>query len=177
MAGSQPNAAAVEVLLGAAADLIADERERGRALDTKTAQLATFSGTILTLDVALGTFALRSHHLGSVAEVLLPLFFLLAAAGLVLSAGFAVVGVLMPQMFLSIDRKAVMGFARYPLLSTDQTTIRAKLLTSITDVQLPRERQRNDDKARWTRRAAIALLFGLIGIAAQAATIGIEQLT
>jgi hypothetical protein len=173
--GREPNPEAVEVLLDAAEKLISDERERGRALDTKTAQLATFSGTILTLDVALGAFAFRSH-LGSLAEVLLPIFFLITAAGLLASAGFAVAGVLRPQKFLSIDREAVKGFAHHPLISSDQTFIRGRLLTSVTEDQLPRERQRNDGKVRWTKWAAIALLVGLVGIAGQAATIGLDRL-
>lgn len=170
-----PNPRSVEVLQGAAEGLIEDERQRGRALDTKTAQLATFSGTILTLDVALGTLALRSD-LGCVADVVLPVCFLIAASGLVVSAGFAIAGVLIPQGYLSIDRDEIKGFARYPLLSTDVTVIRGRLLTSITDYQLPQERDRNDSKAGWTKRAAMALLVGLIGIAGQAITIGLDQL-
>jgi hypothetical protein len=170
-----PDPDAVEVLKEAAERLIDDERQRGRALDAKTAQLATFSGTILTLDVALGTLALR-HSLGCVADIALPVCFLLAATGLVASAGLAVGGVLMPQMFLGIHRDAVRAFARYPLLSTDPTVVRAKLLTSITDIQLPQERRRNKRKANWTRGAAIALLVGLAGIAGQAVTIGLSQL-
>ena len=175
MADQQPNPESVKVLREAAESLIEDERQRGRALDAKTAQLATFSGTILTLDVALGTLALR-HSLGCVADVVLPVCFLVAALGLVVSAGLAIAGVLMPQTFLSIDRKAVRGFARYPLLAADVTTVRGRLLTSITDVQLPRERERNDRKAEWTKGAAIALLVGLAGIAGQAVTIGLDQL-
>jgi hypothetical protein len=175
MESQSPNPDAVKVLQYAAENLIEDERQRGRSLDAKTAQLATFSGTILTLDVALGTLALR-ESLGCVADVVLPVCFLIAATGLVVSAGLAVAGVLMPQKFLSIHRDAVKGFARYPMLSTDPTVVRAKLLTSITDVQLPRERTRNDRKAEWTKGAAIALLVGLAGIAGQAVTIGLDQL-
>ena len=174
--GSQaPDPDAVKVLQDAAENLIEDERQRGRALDAKTAQLATFSGTILTIDVVLGTLALRTS-LGYVADVVLPLCFLIAAMGLVVSAGLAVGGVLMPQKFLSIHRNAIRGFARYPLLSTDATVVRARLLTSITDVQLPRERERNDRKAKWTKSAAIALLVGLAGIVGQAITLGLDQL-
>jgi hypothetical protein len=170
-----PNPDSVEVLHAAAESLIEDERERGRALDAKTAQLATFSGTILTLDVALGTLALRDS-LGCVADVVLPICFLIAALGLVTAAGLAVGGVLMPQKFLAIDRRAVRGFARYPLLSAEPMEVRGRLLTSITDVQLPRERKRNDSKAEWTKGAVIALLVGLAGIAGQAITIGLDQL-
>lgn len=68
MRETTPNPESVEVLQVAAESLIQDERQRGRALDVKTAQLATFSGTILTLDVALGTLALR-ESLGRVADV------------------------------------------------------------------------------------------------------------
>jgi len=171
----RPNPDATKVLQDAAETLIEDERQRGRALDAKTAQLATFSGTILTLDVALGTLAL-DKSLGCVADIALPLCFLVAGIGLVVAAGFAIGGVLIPQKFLSIHRNAVKNFSRYPLLSTDATVVRARLLTSITDVQLPRERMRNDRKAKWTKAAAIALLVGLTGIAGQAVIIGFDQL-
>lgn len=173
--GEQPNPESIKVLQAAAEDLIDDERQRGRALDAKTSQLATFSGTILTLDVALGTLTLRSN-LGCVTDIALPLCFLIAAGGLVGAAAFAIAGVLMPQGYLSVDREFVKSFARHPLVSTDETTIRGRLLTSIADDQLPQERERNDSKAEWTKRSAKALLIGLAGIAGQAAIIGLHQL-
>jgi hypothetical protein len=171
----KPNPETVKVLQAAAEGLIEDERQRGRALDAKTAQLATFSGTILTLDVALGTLALR-ESLGCVADIVLPIFFLIAAFGLVVAAGFAIAGVLRPQGYLSIDRDIVKQFARHPLLSEETTVIRGRLLTSVVDDQLPQERDRNDSKAEWTKRAALALLVGLGGIVGQAIIIGLNQL-
>lgn len=171
----KPNDETIEVLKAAAESVMRDERERGRALDAKTAQLATFSGTILTLNVALGTLALNKS-LGCVADWTLPTFFLLASGGLVVAAGIAIGGVLNPQNFLAIDRDILKGFSKYPLIATDATTVRGRLLASITDRELPAERKRNDDKVEKVKYAIWALMIGLAGIAGQAATLGLDQL-
>jgi hypothetical protein len=170
-----PDPKGVTILLDAAEAILDDERERGRALDIKTAQFAAFSGTILTLDVTLGRGLLRAN-LGCVADIALPVLFLIGAGGLVIAAAFAVAGVLRPQPYLGIERDEVKSFARYPLLAADETTIRARLLTTISDRLLPRERARNDKKAKRSKYAAIALIVGLAGIAGQALTLGLDQL-
>lgn len=170
-----PDPEGLEVLLNAAEAILEDERERGRALDVKSAQLAAFSGAILTLNVTLGGGLLR-EELGRIADFLLPLFFLVSAGGLIAAAAYAVGGVLRPQAYLGIKRDEVKAFARYPLLATDETTVRAQLLTTISDRLLPRERPRNDQKAKRTKRASIALIVGLAGVAGQALTLGLDQL-
>src|SRR4051812_18147685 len=48
--------------------VVADERARGRQLDTKTASLAGFSGLILTIDTALATSVFKLD-LGGVGNV------------------------------------------------------------------------------------------------------------
>lgn len=171
----EPKKETVEVLLAAAESVMSDERERGRALDAKTAQLATFSGTILTLNVALGTFAL-GESLGCVADWTLPIFFLVASGGLVAAAVIAIRGVLNPQKFRAIDRKTLKEFSNYPLLAEDPTDVRGRLIASITEDQLPVERKRNDDKVEKVKYAIWALMIGLAGIAGQAATLGLDQL-
>jgi hypothetical protein len=56
----RPDPQGVDALLQIAERVLDDERERGRILDSKTAQFAAFSGTILTLDVTLGESVLPS---------------------------------------------------------------------------------------------------------------------
>jgi hypothetical protein len=79
----EPSEGAVETLWEIS--VLADERTRGQNLDSKTAALATFSGTILALDATLGQGLLR-RDLGCVADALMPVFFLIAATALVVAA-------------------------------------------------------------------------------------------
>jgi hypothetical protein len=84
--------------------IFAEERSRGQQLDTKTASLAAFSGTILALDTTLGQLLLR-RDLGDVGSALLP-GFLLAAIALLVSAGVAAIGVPRAQItFDALDRE------------------------------------------------------------------------
>lgn len=172
---SHPDPAAVTVLLEAAEAILDDERQRGRALDAKTAQLAAFGGAILTLNATLG-FGLVRANLGAVADVALPVLFAIATGGLATAAACAVIGVLRPQPYLGIKRDEVKAFARFPLLATNETAIRARLLTTMSDRLLPAERTRNDRKARWSKRAAVALMVGLVAVAGQALTLSLDQL-
>lgn len=164
----KPNPEAVEVLRQIAEDVLEDERTRGQNLDSKTASLAAFSGTILALDATLGQGLLR-RDLGSV-------FFLIAASALVLAAGVAVVGVLRPQRYLGLKGSELKGFARFPLLGETKSEIQGRMLITLTDEVIPAERERNDSKARLTMVSAILLAVGLAGIAGQAVTLGLHEL-
>lgn len=163
------------ILLGIAESVIADERDRGRALDSKTGSLAAFSGAILAIDVALGQ-GLVDRDLGQVGTPIVAISFLVAALGLAAAAGFAVWGVLRPQAFLALKRSQVESFARYPLIAAEPGTIRGSMLLTIADNLLPRERARNDRKVMSVKVAATCLLVGLAGVAAQALTLGVHEL-
>jgi hypothetical protein len=166
---------AVETLFGIADSVLADERERGKNLDTKTASLATFSGTILALDATLGQGLLR-RDLGCVGDVALPLFFLLAAGALLVAAGVAIFGVLSPQGFLGLDDHQVRDFARKEMLSQPKVVIQGRMLSTLTDELIRVERERNEKKVCGTKWSAGALGVGLLSIAGQAVTLGLHEL-
>jgi hypothetical protein len=168
--GQAPRSEAVDTLLALAQGVIADERLRGQNLDSKTASLAAFSGTILALDVTLGQGLLR-RELGSVGDWLLPSFFLLGAAGLLVAAAIAVVGVLRPQPYLAVGRSEL----EMPTTVPDKTHLQARMLATINNI-LPTERDQNNTKATLTKISACALGVGLLGIAGQAATLGLHEL-
>jgi hypothetical protein len=168
------NPEAVDTLWTLAEGVLADERERGKTLDTKTASLAAFSGTILALDSTLGQ-GLLSRDLGSVGDPLLPVFFLLAAAALVVAAAVAVLGVLLPQRFLGINQSELARFAYFPLVGAEKAEIQGRMLRTVTEDVITVERERNDRKARLTKVSAVALGVGLVGIAGQAITLGLHE--
>jgi hypothetical protein len=174
-AQQEPNPEAVETLWGFAEDVLADERDRGKNLDSKTASLATFSGTILALDATLGQSLLR-RELGSTGDDLLPAFFLLAAAALLVAVAVAVVGVLRPQRYLAVEGTELEGFAKFPLLGQTKVEIQGRMLRTVTEDVIPAERTRNDKKARNTQVSAVSLAVGLLGIAGQAATLGLHEI-
>jgi hypothetical protein len=171
----KPRPESVQLLLELATDALRDERERGRQLDAKTGALATFSGAILVLDVTLGRQVL-TEDFGDVAEIILPICFLLAAVALLVASALSVFGVLRPQSYLALKSSQVRRFARYPLVTQDETRIRGNLLLTVGDNLLPRERSRNNRKVKLVKAAAVSLLIGLIGVAGQALTLGIVQL-
>jgi hypothetical protein len=171
----KPSPEAVDTLWQIAEDVLADERTRGQNLDTKTAALATFSGTILALDATLGQGLFR-RDLGCVGDTLLPIFFLIAATALVVAAGVAVIGVLRPQKYLKLEEHELRSFARFPMLAETTSAIQGRMLRTLTDHVIPAERSRNDGKATLSKVSAISLGIGLVGVAGQAVTLGLHEL-
>src|SRR4051794_27328734 len=86
----------VEVCLEIAREVLVEQRARARHLDTKTASLAGFCATVLTLNVTLGR-SLLNAHLARGAHVLTIIFFLAAALLLATSVGAAAIAVLKPM--------------------------------------------------------------------------------
>jgi hypothetical protein len=175
VAERERNPEAVETLWGIAENVLADERSRGENLDSKTASLAAFSGTILALDVTLGQGLLR-RDLGCVGDVVLPVLFLAAALTLVIAAGVAVLGVLKPQRYLNLGEDELRSFARFPALGESREAIQGRMLRTWTDNVIPVERSRNEKKAELTKVSAFSLAVGLIAIAGQAITLGLHEL-
>jgi hypothetical protein len=169
------NPQTVEALLGFAEDVLADERTRGQNLDSKTASLATFSGTILALDATLGAGLLR-RSLGCVGDILVPLFFLVTAGALLIAAAVAVCGVLIPQRYLGIETAQVSDFASRGWVTADRTEVQGRVLMTVSNLLVPAERARNERKASLTKTSAVCLGVGLIGIAGQAITLGVHEL-
>jgi hypothetical protein len=178
MEGSQqgePKADTVETVWGIAEAVLDDERERGKNLDTKTASLAAFSGTILALDATLGQSLLK-RDLGCVGNVTVPAFFLLAAAALLLAACVAVLGVLYPQKFRGLDDKELQRFATLKQLTRNKEAVQGSMLSTLVADVIPAERARNNKKVRLTKVSAVALGVGLLGIAGQAVTLGLHEI-
>ena len=67
----EPLEATVDAWLHATRDVVVDERERGKVLDAKAAQVVGFIGVILALDATLAVGTL-TRSLSSPYSVLLP---------------------------------------------------------------------------------------------------------
>jgi len=157
-----PDEQTVSELLRTAERLLADERARGQALDTKTASLAGFAGAILALTATLGGELLKVEADARwVGQALFAATIIALAVGAVLAVG----GVLTPQSRLTIDTEELRDFGHFPLISTPRMDVQGMLLNTLVE-EIATERRVNWRKAVLTRLAAFALVAGFVGVAA-----------
>jgi hypothetical protein len=170
----KPREETVEALLAIVQAVMADERSRGQAIVTKTSTLAGFSGTILALVAVLGRESFKLD-LGDVGDPLLGCFFLVSVLTLAAAAALAVGGVLRPMQRHVVETAQVREFGDSRWLAAPKVEVQGNMVVSLGDT-LERERQLNDARARLATAATLALLVGLVAVAAQALTLGIDAL-
>jgi hypothetical protein len=164
----------VAALLKIAAGTVEDERERGRALDTKTASLAGFTGVILSINGALaGT--LFHQKLGPVGRPIAEVCFVGAVISLLLAVGFAVIGVLMPQKYRGMGREQLALFTGAEVQAHNATWVGQSMLGALALI-IAQDRPVNDCKARLTKRVASLFALGFVFVAGQALTLGLRQI-
>jgi len=169
-----PNPEGVAALVKIAEDTVEDERARGRALDTKTAGLAGFTGVILSINGALaGT--LFHQKLGPVGRPIAEGCFIGAVVSLLLAVGFAVLGVLMPQKYRGMGREQLALFNRSDVQAQNATWVGQSMLGALALI-LAQDRPVNDCKARLTKWVARFLALGFVFVAGQALTLGLRQI-
>jgi hypothetical protein len=160
---SAPRAESVSTLLSMVEDMLDDELQRGRDLDSKMSTLAGFSGTILALTASIAT-NLLALRISSTAEVVVRSLFVLAVVSLAGAAVLAICGALLPRRRILIATSAVKEFASFPLIAAPRLEIEGQLLRTLIDA-LEFERSRNDRKARLGRAAGAVLIIGFIAVA------------
>ena len=156
-------------------DVVLDERERGKTLDTKIAQVTGFVGVILALDATLAAGTLN-HSLAEPYRTLLPVLYLAAIALLIAGALAAIVGGMIPQRTAAIDRNQFEEIADGPLMLSEPIPVKQTIIRSY-GFELRAETGRNSRKANWLQAASAFLAFGLTAVGAQAVTLGIKALT
>jgi len=170
---TEPNPQGVAALLAIATDAVADERERGRALDNKTASLAGFTGLILSVNGLLAG-PIFKQKLGTVGRPLAQVFFFLAMLCLLLAVLLAVVGVLMPQKYRGMGRDQLRDFTSPAVQTNNETWVHQSMLGALAII-IAQDRPINDCKARLTKGVALFLALAFILVAAEAATLGLQH--
>jgi hypothetical protein len=170
---SEPNPGGVAALLAIATDAVADERERGRALDNKCASLAGFTGLILALTGAFAP-ALLDNKLGEVGQPTAEVAFFVAVVFLLLAVLVAVMGVLMPQKYRSMGTEQVANFARPHVQQHDALWVHQSMLGALAKI-LAKDRPVNNCKAKLTGWVARFLAVGFVAVAVEAGTIAVRQ--
>jgi hypothetical protein len=163
----------VAALVAIATDAVEDERERGRALDSKTASLAGFTGLILSVNGLLAG-PIFKQKLGDVGRPLAQAFFFLAMLCLLLAILFAVVGVLMPQKYRGMGREQLRDFTSPAVQVHDATWVNQSMLGALA-VIIAQDRPINDCKARLTKGVALFLALAWVLVAGEAATLGLQH--
>lgn len=129
-ASGEPREESVTALLHITERIVDDERARGANLTSKTATLAGFSGTILSVVAVLGR-ALFELDLGRLAEPMVSVLFLMSVLALATAATLAIGGVLRPQTRLVVQTEEVLRFAAPPWSSADPVEIKGNMLASL----------------------------------------------
>jgi len=173
-APSNTNKEGVEALLELATDAVADERERGRALDTKTASLAGFTGLVLSVNVTLGRPVLE-RDLGPVGEPIAAVCFIVSVFFLLLAIALALSGVLMPQKYRGLGREQLRLFTSSDVQTNDKLWVHRSMLGALADT-LDQDRPVNDCKAKLGKRVGVMLLVGFAGVAGQALTLAAREI-
>ncbi len=155
-------------------DTLKDERERGRALDTKTASMVGFTGLILSINGVLAKPLFFAQKLGPVGGVAMKVFFFAAVLALLAAVLLAVVGVLMPQKYRGFGRGELRAFARAAAQAMPQLEVHQRMLGAIA-IMLDQNRAVNDCKARLTKLVGGLLAVGFGAVAAEAITLGLRQ--
>jgi hypothetical protein len=169
----QPDAETVVAILEQVRLSVAGEDERARHLDSKAAQLLTFSGVVLALTGTLGGLAL-SAHLAGAARVLAGVFFIGALVVLLIAAVCALVA-FRPAQYLGLDEDALEKFTEAPKIYLPAWRVRGDIATGLFR-PLRRAYDRNEWKAKWIKRAATMLVLGLVVVAAEASILGMHQI-
>lgn len=172
--GSGPaNGGGVAALLAIATDAVADERDRGRALDTKAAQLTGYSGLILTANGLLAG-PIFKNDLGAVGRPLAQTFFYVAMACLLLAVLLAICGVLMPQKYRGLGRGQLRDFTSPAVQAENETWVHRSMLGALADI-IAQDRPVNDCKARLTKGVAGLLALAFVFVAGEAATLAVQH--
>jgi hypothetical protein len=169
-----PRAESISVLLEVVKRIFDDERLRGAALSTKATSFAGFSGTILSIVAAFGRETFKVD-LGNVGNPTVRVLFVVSVIALAIAVTLAIGGVLRPQPRLLVGSEEIIAFAHPPWTHTDPVDIEGEMLASL-GLALEEERSLNDRKAAFTHRAAVALLIGLLAVAAQALVFALDEL-
>jgi len=169
----EADSGAVAALLAIATDAVEDERERGRALDSKCASLVGFTGLILAITGAL-TPTLVNHSLGRVGQPLAEVSFGFGVLALLAAVLLALEGVLMPQKYRSLGTAQVADFARPELQAHTEMWVHQSMLGALSNI-LAQDRPVNNCKAKLTRWVGRSLAAGFVAVAVDAVIIGVRQ--
>lgn len=153
-------------LRDAVRDLLRDEDARAQSLNARASGLTGFVGVILSVAAAAGALGTRGAAAGlhQAVSVTVALLVAGALACLVAAVVMVVAKVLLPSPGITIATEEV---ERYPLpefITQEAVMVRGYLMRGLISA-LKRERDRNEQKARWLKTSYLTVCTGLIFVA------------
>jgi hypothetical protein len=165
----QPNPETVEALLDTTWRVAQTEAARTDALDRKAATVATFASILATLTATLGVRFVE--HFSAWWAVLMFSLGLLAFLGSVGSA----IRALFPREYLTLGISYLERFPTWSEIRKSPTEVRGTTMRGVVEA-VARERKGNHLKAETVRSSFALLLVGLVLIAAEAATLAVDEI-
>jgi hypothetical protein len=165
--------ATVDELVETVRGFLRDEAERASSLNARGTGLTGFVGIILSVAAAVGATGSNAgtglHH-----SVRVTAGVLIAAALLILGTAvlLVVIMVLRPTEGKTVHIKEIERYPNFEFLSQERVIFQGNLLTGLVEA-LRIDRERNNLKADWLRRAyyAVCVALALVALAGIAATL------
>ncbi len=168
MATPRPDPETVAALLDTTWRLSASEAARTDSIDRKASTVATFASLVAALTATLG--------LRFVAELASGPAFVLFAGGLVtlVAAVASSVRALWPREYLTLGTAYIRRFPTWSEILKPAEQVRGETMRTLVEAII-RERAVSDDKLKWLRLSFVLLLVGLGLVAAEGATLAVEE--
>jgi hypothetical protein len=168
-----PNPETVEVLLDGVRQMLDDENARGESLNSRGAAVAGFLGIVIALagSVEATTFGSGGEYHAVAAGCAAA-----ALIALLISVGLIGWGVLLPSAAQAIAMADVERFPTWRFIIRDPVTTRGYLLQGTIGV-LRRDRDRNNDKAKWLRYGYIGMGSGLLLVSTAGIVLTVEAIS
>jgi len=164
----QPNPETLEVLLDTTWRIASAEAARTEALDRKAATVASFASVVAALTATLGA------RLVDQAPAWWTLALFLGGLGALVGAVAFAVQALRPKEYLSLGVAYLKRFPTWGEILKPPDQVRGETMRTLVEA-IVRERATNKLKVAAIRRSFALLLAGLALVAAEGATLAIEE--
>jgi hypothetical protein len=166
----------VAELRDAVRDLLGQEDARSQSLNVRGSGLTGFVGVILSVAAAAGAVGISGQQDKLHSCVALAVGLLVASALVALAASvvFVVVKVLIPSPGITIATEEIERYPYPEFITQSPAMIQGYLMRGLIDA-LNRERERNEEKARWLKTSYLLVCLGLVLVAAAGASSTIDR--
>jgi hypothetical protein len=152
----------VNALLAGVHYLIAAEESRAESLNGRATGITGFVALVVTAAAALSR--VPSGHVGGTTRGIAVGLFLVAVAGFLVAIVVAMFQVLVPSPGLTVADEEIDRYPTYAWITRRPVEVQGHRMRAGI-ATLKSERERNDHKARWLKRAYVAVLLGVVCLA------------
>lgn len=164
----QPNPETVEALLDTTWRLAGAETARTDALDRKAATVASFVSLVAALTATVGLGFVNKF------ETWWGLGVFLAGLAALLGSVVSAIRALWPREYLTLGIAYLNRFPTWQEIRKTPEQVRGETMRTLVEA-IARERSTTNEKLRWLRWSFKLLLVGLAIVAAESATLAVEE--